>query len=277
MQPSWQMADREPVPRLLLESNWADFFHGFSLPFWSVGVIFRSKKLFWLSIFAALLSCVAFGAVALFLLRHTGDFVHLFMGRPRGWYGRVGYYLVASLTFVVLLAVGANTVPLLLVTPLQDPISEAAEEACGDFDAPPFSAIGFVRNSAVAFVHTLARITFLLAGQRVLLSFHLLPVIGSLLWTLVANAWTAGWLAGAYLDAPMARHLYPFRDVQGVIADRFRLCFGFGTAVFVILWIPVVNLFLIPLASVGGTLLYRGLRASGNLAPPPRLRMSSQV
>jgi CysZ protein len=129
----------------------------------------------------------------------------------------------------------------------------------------------------VAFVHTLARITFLLAGQLVLLSFHLLPVIGSVLWTLVANAWTAGWLAGAYLDAPMARHLYPFRDVQGVIADRFRLCLGFGTAVFVILWIPVVNLFLIPLASVGGTLLYRGLRASGNLAPPPRLRMSSQV
>src|SRR6266851_5674448 len=224
------MADREPVPQLLLESNWADFFHGFSLPFWSVGVIFRSKKLFWLSIFAALLSCVAFGAIALFLLRHTGDFVHLFMGRPRGWYGRVGYYLVASLTFVVLLAVGANTVPLLLVTPLQDPISEAAEEACGDFDAPAFSAIGFVRNSA-----------------------------------------------GAFLDAPMARHLYPFRDVQGVIADRFRLCLGFGAAVFVILWIPVVNLFLIPLASVGGTLLYRGLRASGNLAPPPRLRMSSQV
>src|SRR5216683_2748476 len=202
------MADREPVPQLLLESNWADFFHGFSLPFWSVGVIFRSKKLFWLSIFAALLSCVAFGAIALFLLRHTG---------------------------------------------------------------------GFVRNSAVAFVHTLARITFLLAGQLVLLSFHLLPVIGSVLWTLVANAWTAGWLAGAYLDAPMARHLYPFRDVQGVIADRFRLCLGFGAAVFVILWIPVVNLFLIPLASVGGTLLYRGLRASGNLAPPPRLRMSSQV
>src|SRR5258707_5144153 len=120
------MGDREPVPQLLLESNWADFFHGFSLPFWSVGVIFRSKKLFWLSIFAALLSCGAFGAIALFLLRHTGDFVHLFMGRPKGWYGRVGYYLVASLTFLVLLAVCFNTSPLPLFITLQGPISVAA-------------------------------------------------------------------------------------------------------------------------------------------------------
>src|SRR5260370_2347842 len=109
------MADREPVPQFLLESNWADFFHGFSLPFWSVGVIFRSKKLFWLSIFAALLSCVAFGAIALFLLRHTGDFVHLFMGRPRGWHGRVGYSLFASFTFLVLFPSLPPTFPLPLL------------------------------------------------------------------------------------------------------------------------------------------------------------------
>jgi len=271
------MADREPVPQFLLESNWADFFHGFSLPFWSVGVIFRSKKLLWLSIFAAVLSLIVFTAVAVFLLRHTGDFLRLFGGRPRGGRGNIGYYLAAWLSFVVLLAIGANTLPLLLATPLQDPISEATEEACGDFTPPAFSTAAFIRNSAVAFVHTLARITFLLVGHLVLLSIHLLPVIGGLLWSVVANAWTAGWLAGAYLDAPMARHLYSFRDVQGVIGDRLRLCFGFGAAVFVILWVPVVNLFLIPLASVGGTLLYRGLRASGNLAIPPRLRVGGQV
>ena len=277
MPPSPPMADREPVPQFLLESNWADFFHGFSLPFWSVGVIFRSKKLLWLSIFASVLSLIAFAAVVIFLLRHTADFVRLFGSRPRGWQGNIGYYLGAWLTFVVLLAIGANTLPLLLATPLQDPISEATEEACGDFSPPAFSTTAFLRNSAVAFVHTLARITFLLVGHLVLLSLHLLPVIGGALWSVVANAWTAGWLAGAYLDAPMARHLYPFRDVQGVIGDRLRLCFGFGAAVFVIVWIPVVNVFLIPLASVGGTLLYRGLRASGNLAAPPRLRVGGEV
>ena len=105
------MADREPVPQFLLESNWADFFHGFSLPFWSVGVIFRSKKLLWLSIFAAALSLIAFAVVAIFLLRHTGDFVRLFGGRRRGWQGNIGYYLAAWMTFVVLLAIGANALP----------------------------------------------------------------------------------------------------------------------------------------------------------------------
>jgi CysZ protein len=44
--------------------------------------------------------------------------------------------------------------------------------------------------------------------------------------------------------------------------------------VYFILWIPVVNVFLIPLAIVGGTLLYRGLRASGNLGLPPKASQS---
>jgi CysZ protein len=43
---------------------------------------------------------------------------------------------------------------------------------------------------------------------------------------------------------------------------------GFGAAVYVLLWLPVLNLFFIPLAVVAGTLLFRGLRASGSLPPP---------
>jgi CysZ protein len=269
------MADRDPVPQFLIESNWADFFHGFSLPFWALGMIFRSKKLLALSLVAALVSIVVLIAVAFFVLRYTGHVVHLLGVRhPPHWYGRGGYYLVTGFTFVVLLVVGANTLPLLFLAPLQDPISEATEEACGDFAPPRFSLHGFLRNSAVAFAHTLARISFLAVGHLLLLSLHFLPLVGSLLWAVAANAWTAGWLAAEYLDAPMARHLYPFREVQGVIGDRFRLCLGFGVAVYFILWIPVVNVFLIPLAIVGGTLLYRGLRASGNLGLPPKASQS---
>ena len=44
---------------------------------------------------------------------------------------------------------------------------------------------------------------------------------------------------------------------------------GFGAAVYVILWVPVLNTLFVPLAIVGGTLLFRGLLAAGALPPPP--------
>jgi len=263
------MADRSPVPRFLVESNWADFFQGFSLPFWAVGVIFRSKKLLTLSLVAAAISVATVALMAVFLVQPFNDFVRFLIGRPRDWYGRIGYRIITLLAWVVLGVVAANTLPVLVLSPLQDPISEAAEEACGDFVPRSFSFFGFIRNSAIAFGHTAARVSFLFIGHLVLWSLHLLPLIGTILWTAVANIWTAGWLAAEYLDAPMARHQYPFTDVQGAIADRLRLCMGFGAAVYILLWIPVVNFFLVPLAIVGGTLLYRGLRASGTLGPPP--------
>jgi CysZ protein len=84
----------------------------------------------------------------------------------------------------------------------------------------------------------------------------------------VAPLWTMGWLAVEYLDGPMARHLYPFRQVRRAVQERLPLCMGFGAAVYLMLWIPVLNFFFIPVAVVGGTLLFRGLRACGSLPEP---------
>jgi DNA-binding transcriptional LysR family regulator len=45
---------------------------------------------------------------------------------------------------------------------------------------------------------------------------------------------------------------------------------GFGFASFLILWVPVLNLLLIPLANVGGTLLFLGLKQGGGLPAAAR-------
>ncbi len=67
----------------------------------------------------------------------------------------------------------------------------------------------------------------------------------------------------------MARHLYRFGDVTRAVRARLGLGMGLGAAIYLLLWVPVLNLFFVPLAIVSGTLLYRGLRSAGALAPPP--------
>ena len=106
-------------------------------------------------------------------------------------------------------------------------------------------------------------------GHLLLLPLNLIPVAGSTAWSVLSVLWTMGWLAAEYLDTAMARHHYPFRAVRGAVLSRAGLCMGFGAAVYLLLWIPILNFFFIPLAIVSGTLLFRGLLAAGALPALP--------
>ncbi|MBN1208100.1 MAG: EI24 domain-containing protein [Myxococcaceae bacterium] len=265
------MNSPSPVPEIAPRSTFSDFAQGFSLLGRALGLIFRSPRLFLLSALCAIVTLVSLVVLVTLLWRYTPELINSFFARPEAWYGKALWYLVLVLTFVVLLVVGANAVPPLLLAPLQDPLSEATEELCGGYQSPPFSLSALLRGVLTGITHTLARVFFLLLGLIVLLPLHLLPGVGSILWTVLASLWTMTWMAGEHLAAPMTRNLYPFREVRRMLRERRALCLGFGAGVYVLLWVPVLNTFFLPVAIVAGTLLYRGLRASGQLPPPPAL------
>jgi CysZ protein len=113
----------------------------------------------------------------------------------------------------------------------------------------------------VSVAHTLSRLALMAAGLAILLPLHLVPGIGSALWLVLSTLWSAFWLAAEQLSNPMARHLRPFGEVVATLANRPGLAMGFGGVLSVILWVPVVNFFLMPVAVVAGTLMYCGLEA----------------
>jgi CysZ protein len=258
-----------PVPHLAARSAFEDFTQGLSLLGRAWGLIFRSPRLFLLSALCAVVTLVSLIGLVILLWRYTPELISSVFARPEAWYGQALWYLVLVLTFVVLLVVGANAIPPLLLAPLQDPISEATEELCGDFQSPPFTLPAFFRGLATSLAHTLTRLFFLVLGLALLLPLHLIPVVGSILWTILGSLWGMTWMAGEHLAAPMTRHLYPFSEVRRMLRERRALCLGFGAGVYLLLWVPVLNSFFLPVAIVGGTLLYRGLRATGQLPPPP--------
>jgi len=67
----------------------------------------------------------------------------------------------------------------------------------------------------------------------------------------------AAWMFSLeYLDYPMGNNGAVFRDVRRSLRKRRRVAFGFGTAVAVFSTIPIVNLFIMPVAVAGATALY---------------------
>ena len=266
------MAPSSPLPRLGQESRLSDFFRGLALPFRAVRLVFGEPRLFRLSLVASVVTLVSLIVLVSLLGTWTDDLVRQWLFSPESWYGEVAFWVLVVVVFLLLLVVGLNTVPLILLAPLQDPLSEATEAACGGFQAPRFSVGGLLRGTWVALAHTVARVGLLLGGHALLFPLNLIPGVGSALWTGLSVAWTVYWLAAEYLDAAMARHLYPFSEVRRTVRRRLPLCLGFGAAVYLLMWIPVLNLFFIPLAVVAGTLLYRALRDVGVIAAPPPAR-----
>jgi CysZ protein len=261
------MSLRMPLPDLRPRGALVDLGRGALLPLRAWRVMREDPRLQRLARVCAVVTAVTLVGVVWVVSRYADDALGMLWARPAsGW--RYAWDLTWFLVWVGAVVVGANTVPLLLLAPLQDPLSEATEAACGQATTSQFTPMGLVRGVATSIAHTLQRIALLIVGHTLLLALHLIPGAGSLTWSVVATIWTAAWLAAEYLDVPMARHLYRFAQVRAVLRKRLPLSLGFGLGLYVLLWIPVVNLFLVPIAVVAGTLMFCALRSEGTLSSP---------
>ncbi len=253
-----------PTPTLAAQSSPGDVVVGLGLCFRAAALIVRTPKLLALSLLSAVVTGatlvgVGVGAWAL------GQRLAEWLVGGDGW-RHVAAVGLGVVLFLALFVVGALTAPNLLLAPLQDPLSEATEARCGDF-TPPASTVGaLVRGTVESLKHTLLRLGLMALGLVVLFPLNLVPGAGSALWLVLSSVWTMFWLAVEHLSGPMARHLRPFGEVVAALRRRPALALGFGGALWLMLWVPVVNFFLLPVAVVAGTLLFRGLAAAGALA-----------
>ena len=242
----------------------SDLLRGLWLPVRAARLILRTPALLRWSRICAVVTALCLMAWLAALVLWTDDAVATLWPKPAGDLGRLAWMVAVAVAFCLLGVLGATTLPLLLLAPLLDPISELTEMALGSAgDSTPSGGWRVTaRGAAVALGHSLKRVALLWVGQLALLPLFLVPGFGSGLSALLGVAWTSLWLAAEYLDLPMARHLHSFQEVLSAMASRKLAAAGFGLSLYILLWVPVVNLFLIPIAAVAGTIFYHSLRDS---------------
>ncbi len=239
-------------------SRVSDFFTGLGLPFRALKLVLTTPTLLLLSMFCAVVTGVTLVCLLVFLWPLARWVADSWVGTGSGWRNAAGTG-ASVLLYLGLLAIGALTVPNLLLAPLQDPLSEATEARLGNFSAPLLSCKRLVQGTLVSLGHTLSRLALMLVGFALLLPLNLIPGAGSLIYTVLSAAWAMWWGCAEYLSGPMARHLMPFRAVLRAMWARPFLAMGMGATLYAVLWLPVLNCFLVPLAVVAGTLLFRAL------------------
>ena len=175
------------------------------------------------------------------------------------------YIAACLLIATALVYLGGN----LLAAPFNDLLSEKVEECYTGQPAPVFSIRRFLRGIGLAISEEIKRILFFIAVLLALQLLHLIPLLGSVL-NLVLGAWFSFFfLTMEYTSLPMARRHYRFGHWYRATRQNLALSTGFGAVFAGLLWVPLLNFVVIPLAVVGGTLLYCDLKSSGKLPLPP--------
>lgn len=101
----------------------------------------------------------------------------------------------------------------------------------------------------------LSKLLYLALWMVPLLILQFIPVINFVAPFLLFmfGAWM---FALEYLDYPMGNSGALFKDVRRRCKERRKLCLGFGGIVALISSVPIVNLFIMPVAVAGATALY---------------------
>jgi CysZ protein len=248
-------------PVLSSTSRFSELLSGMGLPFRAFKLVLTTPRLLLLSLFCAVVTGITLIGLLIFLWPLATWISEHWIGTGGGWRNAAGTG-VSVLLYLLLLVVGALTVPNLLLAPLQDPLSEATEAKLGNFTAPDFTFGRLVQGTVTSLLHTISRLALMLIGLLVLLPLNLIPVAGSVLYGVLSAIWSMWWVCAEYLSGPMARHLLPFRAVLAAMRASPFKAMGMGATLYVVLWLPVLNCFLVPLAVVAGTLLYRALPPS---------------
>jgi CysZ protein len=179
------------------------------------------------------------------------------------WYRQVAYYLVivvASLFALLVFFFVFARVASALAAPFNDLISLRTEQLVrGGLEESPFSLPLLMKDSARTIGHSFKilgiYVILLLAGLPLLI----LPGLGTLLFSVYSTLLSSYMLAYEYLGYPMDRRRYSFSDKRTFLWSRIISVLGFGLGSLAAASIPVVNIFFIPAAAAGGTLLFLDL------------------
>lgn len=256
----------QPSRTLSSGSAFDRFAKGFGLPFRGLKLVLTHGRLFgWSAIVAGVCLFLLAGLFALVWLYVPTVFA-LLWEKPEGWLRFVWYtlvFLVGSGLFVM----GASSIPPVATAPFQDPLTTNVERVLGAIPDGGGGVKKLVFETTNSVLKAVMRLVLLWSGHAVLFVIWLIPGLGQLIWTPLSILWTTFWLAYEYLDLPANRYDYAFREVLQTVRDNLALCMGFGTATYLMLWIPLLNVLFIPVAAVGATILFVDLRATGRMAP----------
>ena len=214
-----------------------------------------------------IISLLTITAVVALLGYYYNDIMASLWDRPEAWYLVVLWYVVKVFVFLLMLMLGYVAffvTQSILSSPFNDILTERVEMLAIGKEPPPFTLARFTKSIAVTLVHTVVKLSiYVFFMVPLILIGWIIPVVGPVISSVGGFIITAYFVSYDQMDFAMARREWSFGRKIRAVTKNLSLTFGFGGSMAGILFIPILGILFIPLAAVGGTLLFCDLEIHG--------------
>ncbi len=256
------------------------FWEGFSFPFKGMKfVYFDHPKLarFW--IFPILITLITLCLGSWASWHYSADIIDSFWAAPEGdgFFDGVARFFHGFFEILLSIALWAVSIIFLMLltsviaAPFNGALSAAVEEiATGKGNAEGGFGV-FMRDIGRTVVLEIMKLLIYLMVMVPLFALQCaVPAVGTVFYSIFGFTFTAWFWGLDYVDWPAERRGWPVGQRFTTARKRFMTMFGFGAGVWMFVFIPFVNLFFMPAAVAGGTLLFLEMEgpAPDPTAPP---------
>ncbi len=238
----------------------SDFLFGFTYPFRSIKFFFSHPKLITYSITPIIINLIIYGSVFIFSYRWLMDMLGNWLGADQPgasfWIETLnivfiiaGFLLVLFVCYLLFVILGG-----LITAPFNEEISQRVEEIVTN--GAVGHKMGFWEDAYTSIKGELEKIVFYLVILFLIFLLNFVPVIGNVFSFVIGTIFSFFYNALDFLDMPMTRKKMKFKQKLNVTRSGKLLTYGFGAAAFLLMFLPIINVFMKPILVVAGTSLY---------------------
>lgn len=238
----------------------AGFARGFSYPLRAIRLFRQQPGLLKYLMIPFSINFVVFSATVYFGLDLFQSMLNTYAPSTEAWYGVLLYYfawILAMLLSTVLIFFTFTVVGNLIASPFNELLSERVENNVrGMMPEQPFTMKRFWQDAIYAVGTELKKITIFALCMILLFGINFIPGLGAPIYAILAPALTLFFLVVEYMAFVLMRKHMTFKEQRSYVFKHPVMMLGYACAVFVLLAVPFVQFFCIPLAVVGATLLW---------------------
>lgn len=198
------------------------------------------------------------GGALYYLFSHLDSWINDWMGQIPDWLSWLSYILWPLLVITILATFSYffSTLANFIAAPFNGLLAEKVEEKLTGKKVNDDGVLAVVRDVPRIMAREWRKLVYVLPKAIALFILLLIPALGQTLGPILWFIFTAWMLAIQYCDYPFDNHKVTFNDMRNSLKQKQGKAYTFGMLVSVLTTIPVVNLFVMPVAVCGATAMW---------------------
>ncbi|MFT0700626.1 sulfate transporter CysZ [Citrobacter meridianamericanus] len=205
-----------------------------------------------------LVNILLMGGAFWWLFTQLGSWIPALMSHVPDWLQWLSYLLWPIVTLSVLLVFGYlfSTLANWIAAPFNGLLAEQLEARLTGATPPDTGVLGIMKDLPRIMKREWQKLAWYLPRAFVLLILYFIPGIGQTVAPVLWFLFSAWMLAIQYCDYPFDNHKVPFKEMRVSLRTRKVTNMQFGALTSLFTMIPVLNLFIMPVAVCGATAMW---------------------